>query len=300
MKKILPFVCYIFLSCNNGTTINTLIAGNDSSVTENAFFYTLDKPAKIYMLPSELTEVSGITYLDKDNLGCVEDESGIVYIYDLAKSSVTHEVLFKAKGDFEGITYANGIVYTLQSNGRIYEISDLNASSVKEIKYNTDLEEAHDTEGLCFDRQNSRLLIACKDKGTNGKQDRKSIYAFDPANGNVSAMPVYHIDLNQVKDMLRKGHFKTSKIFKNPLDEVFMPSDIAIHPKTDEIYIISSKNRLLAVLDRQGHLNGLYQLSHEAFIQPEGITFDPKGDMYISNEGSFTKPTILKFTYEEN
>ena len=81
---------------------------------------------------------------------------------------------------------------------------------------------------------------------------------------------------------------------------VFNPSGIAIHPITKEIYILSAEGNTLIVVDHEGRLNYAIHLKKSLFKQPEGITFDSKGTMYISNEGHGEKATIKSFKYISN
>ena len=48
-----------------------------------AINYNLSKPDKIYILPPALKEVSGITGTDASSIACIQDENGIIFIYDL-------------------------------------------------------------------------------------------------------------------------------------------------------------------------------------------------------------------------
>ena len=46
-------------------------------------------------------------------------------------------------------------------------------------------------------------------------------------------------------------------------------------------------------MDRGGKIKALHPLTGSAFEQPEGITFSPSGEMYISNEGGKGQGNIL-------
>ena len=72
-----------------------------------------------------------------------------------------------------------------------------------------------------------------------------------------------------------------------------MPSEIAIHPVTNEIYITDGRNPKLLILDASGAIKKLYQLNKNEFSQPEGLTFKPDGEMLIANEGVKQPGNIL-------
>jgi uncharacterized protein YjiK len=77
----------------------------------------------------------------------------------------------------------------------------------------------------------------------------------------------------------------------------FHLSCIARHPLTKEWYIVSSVNKVLLVLDNDWKVKEMYDLDPILFKQPEGLAFDPKGNMYISNEGAEGNANILYFAY---
>jgi len=64
----------------------------------------------------------------------------------------------------------------------------------------------------------------------------------------------------------------------------FHPSCLARHPLTREWYIISSVNKVLLVLDDKWKVS-IVPAEPVAVQTPEGLAFDRKGNMYISNEG---------------
>jgi uncharacterized protein YjiK len=75
------------------------------------------------------------------------------------------------------------------------------------------------------------------------------------------------------------------------------PSAAAIHPKTGDLYIISSQDKLLIIM-KDGVVKASYKLPKKTFRQPEGLTFAPNGDMYISNEAAEAIANILAFRYK--
>jgi uncharacterized protein YjiK len=65
---------------------------------------------------------------------------------------------------------------------------------------------------------------------------------------------------------------------------------------TSEWFIISAVNKLLVVTDDKWKIKETCLLSSNIFNQPEGITFDSTGTLYISNEGDdLSEGNILKF-----
>ncbi|HZH01113.1 MAG TPA: hypothetical protein VEY32_08525, partial [Flavisolibacter sp.] len=75
--------------------------------------------------------------------------------------------------------------------------------------------------------------------------------------------------------------------------DVFNPSGMAIHPQTGDIYIVEGTHPKLLIMDRRGNIKTLHPLQSSSFQQPEGITFSPSGETYISNEGGKGKGNIL-------
>ncbi|HER41230.1 MAG TPA: hypothetical protein ENO10_08420, partial [Salinimicrobium catena] len=135
------------------------------------------KIEKTWELPEVLEEVSGMAFLDNDKLASVQDEKGMIFIYDLQSEKIENEIHFSGNGDYEGIAVANDILFVLKSDGTLYEVRNYSAEpKIKE--YPTRLSRNNDVEGLFFDKKGNRLLLAVKEKDPQAK-DYKGIYAFD-------------------------------------------------------------------------------------------------------------------------
>ena len=71
------------------------------------------------------------------------------------------------------------------------------------------------------------------------------------------------------------------------------PSDLAIDPATGNLYLLCSTGKLLLVFDPAGRLIFASPLDPSIYLQPEGITFFPDGELLISNEGRGGKASLV-------
>ena len=83
-------------------------------------------------------------------------------------------------------------------------------------------------------------------------------------------------------------------------EEVFLPSDIAIHPITSDIYITDGIHSFILIIDISGKIKSFIELDKNDFPRPEGITFSPEGDIFISSEGVNQNGFIAKVKIENN
>ncbi len=252
--------------------------------------YNLDRPDKTYTLPGELREISGITWLDDKHIAGVQDEDGYIFVLRLKDGKVVDKVKFEKDGDYEDITKAKKKLYILRSDGTLFKVKDWDSKEQHTKKYKTHLDESNDTEGLCYDPLEHRLLVACKDDPGESKKlkHHRAIYAFDLKEKKLKNKPVLKINLKELQAIAREQN-----TFLGKFD--FMPSGIAIHPLTGDIYVIAASGKLLVIMDREGTIRTAIRLSEFLFPQPEGITFTDSGDLLISNEGRLGNANILLF-----
>ena len=76
---------------------------------------------------------------------------------------------------------------------------------------------------------------------------------------------------------------------------IFSPSAIAVHPKTGQMYVLSSVGKILVVLDAKGNVQKVEKLDKSEYRQPEGLCFAKDGTMYMSSEGKGGKARIYRF-----
>lgn len=242
------------------------------------------KISQIWDLPQELNEISGIAWLDGNTFACVQDEDGFIFIYNLDENKITDKIEFAGNGDYEGIAINGENAYIMRSDGVVYEVQDFKTSHKKVEEFKTQFTDKNNIESLTFDAKNKRLLTAPKDKGLK-KDSYKGVYQIPLDQKAMDITPIVKIDMNEKAF----DSFKNKKIHKT-----FNPSDIAIHPKTNAMYVLDGKNPKFLVLKSSGELVSVQPLDENKFPQPEGITFSDDGRLFISNEANDGPATIVE------
>ncbi len=254
-------------------------------------------------LPGELKEISGIVFRDNDHIACIQDKDGIIYIYNLQSRSIDAKIPFAGNGDYEGLAKVKNTWYVLRSDGFLFEVQEQNGAQPVVKTYDLPLTVENDTESLCYDSANNRLLVGVKEKDLTEK-DKKGVYGFDLKTKKMSTDAVFYLELSKKgddkdekkdRDDDDKGKGKKKKKDKSEIK----PSDFTIEPGTGDLYILDGPSSRLITADSKGNIKTNVQLDKHTFPQPEGLCFSPGGDLYISSEGGKNgQGIIVKFKPE--
>lgn len=258
----------------------------DASAQEQ-FPYNLAEPSNRYDLPPDLLEVSGISCMDNDLLGMVQDELGKLYIYQTNEYKLSKVYDFTDHGDFEGVEIVGDTAYVLRSDGTIFLLANF-STNMTVHKYATFLTADNDTEGICYDAKNHHLLITCKSSPSNPLRSYKgnrAVYTFDLKKHKLNPVPIILINRNFIEEKM------------NDSDQKFKPSGIGIHPVSGDIYMTAASGQLLVVVDSEGEIKWIKKLKKKIFRQPEGVSFTKDGRMYICSEGKEAAGYVLSFDY---
>jgi uncharacterized protein YjiK len=241
--------------------------------------YDLNKPFLI-KLPVELDEISGVAFYAKDtSVFAVGDEFGWLYKIPLTGSRPIRKWKFSTEGDYEDLVMVDKVFYVLQSNGNItaFRFDDHNKILRQEEDFPS---SGNEFEILYYDPHLFKLTMICKDCESDKKKALTAFY-FNLLNKRFDDSS--SINVTAIANMIGEKKIK------------FKPSAAAINPVTDELYILSSINKLLVITDRQGNPKQAFPINEGLFKQPEGITFTPAGDMIISNESAKSGVANLLF-----
>jgi uncharacterized protein YjiK len=249
--------------------------------------YNFTSPDEKMELGKHLHEISGMAYIpDKDMMLAENDEKGDIFTLDYKnKNDKVNKIKFGGKGDYEDIVYTDTAIYMLVSTGGVVQVDTRDSSfTTKEFILPG---EKNEFEALYLDAEKKSLIMLCKECA-HEKDEIRAAYRFDLATNTFDAAPAYTIDIAEIQKMLNddKAEFK--------------PSAAGINPVNGKLYIIASVGKLLVIADKNtGKPEQVLRLDPVMYNQPEGMTFAPNGDLYISNEGGEGIATILKFVYKK-
>jgi len=277
-------------------------AYNTEHVAGPHFPYYLDQPVRSFALPAILREASAVSHVDGRRVAMVQDEKGIVFFYSLAEGRLGSEIHFAGNGDYEGLVVLETEAWVLRSDGTLFRIGTLTAADPVPAVFDTFLQSEDDTEGLAYDTAGNQLLIGLKEPprlAGRRQKDKRAVFAFPLDGRSMSAAPFLLLDMQDLKRVYANQLPGAGSAAFDPRQvEDFMPADLAIHPVTGHIYHIAASGQLLVVSDRQGLIHFVRELPEQDFRQPEGISFDRRGNMFIVSEGGAGSATLSEFQYE--
>ena len=300
LSLILLLVSLALGGCGNGEASPPApIAGYASA--RPAPPYPFAAPTARFDLPGRLDEISGLTALDETRLGAVQDEDGTLFVLDAASGEVTRTHDFGGGGDYEGVERVGEWVVALRSDGWLFVIEDWQMGAAEARSVDAGLHGSCDAEGLAYDAAGARLLIACKEAPGRGLRGSRAVYAFNLAANALDATPAYVIHADSVAR--RDGEHaidEAVRAFVRPLADIntFKPSALAVHPLTEEVYVLSSVRKLLLVLGHSGEVAAAWPLSGDLLPQPEGLAFLPDGTLFIASEASGGTARLFRFDYQ--
>jgi len=249
--------------------------------------YQLSQPVKMRMREA-LLEISGIAFTPKDELFAVQDEDGQIFRVAMDDGRILYSSKFGKKGDYEDIAVTGNQVIVLRSDGVLQTFeSSLVGKIIPKVIQQKELLPAGEFESL-FAKDDS-IYVLCKECAKDKGKKYTSGYVFSlNEKGKLAPAGNFKINIEEICEIAEKPKLH------------FRPSALAQHPKTKDWYVLSSVNRLLVVTDPAWKVREVYPLDPVLFLQPEGIAFDSKADLFISNEGDeISNGSVFKFAYQQ-
>ena len=252
------------------------------------------QPIARWVLPPVLKEVSGLALTADGRLLAHNDERAVVYEVDYVRGIIAKAFSLgqrPALGDFEGIAVAQGRVFLLTSDGRLFESAEgLDGERLPYRVHDTRLGQECEFEGLAYDPDERALVLACKEMLRGEYEETLALFRWPlPAArtplGGRERLPT-RILLHLASVASRLG---------GELDEL-SPSGIERDPRTGHYLLLAARERLLVELTPRGEVVAVRTLP-ETLQQPEGLAIAERGLLFLADEAGQRPATVTVFPF---
>ena len=244
-----------------------------------------EKPVAQWVMPIELREISGLALLPNGQLLAHGDEQGIVVVLDPRSGLITSRFQLKGgvHGDFEGITVVGNDIFMMQSNGRIFQFRQgANKAHVPYVIHDTKLGKECEFEGIAYEADSSRFVMACKRVTKKGIKDRLILYRVSLRGGVIGDTSSLSLPL---EDVIGANNWKH-----------FHPSDITIDPTTGNYVIVAAQEKAIVVMTPGGEIVRATALPGK-HPQAEGVAITPDNVLIVSDEATNTPAVITLYRW---
>lgn len=237
-------------------------------------------PVAMWLMPPELREISGLALLPNGLVLTHDDNIGRVYEIDPKTGILIKGFSLEGgvRGDFEAITVAGSDIYLLESKGKIYKFKEgTDGGQVPYTVYNPGLGKECEFEGLAYEADSSRLLMACKRLLGKKAPHELLIFRVPLPLGDPSAITTLRVPIQDV-------------IGSNPWKD-FRPSDINIDPFTRNYVMVASREKGLVEITPDGEVVRSVPLPGD-HRQAEGVAITRDSLLMVSDEAN-VKPAAI-------
>jgi uncharacterized protein YjiK len=234
-------------------------------------------------LPKSLKEISGLALTADGRLLAHDDSHGRVSEIDYRRGTIVKTFLLgpdDVKADFEGITVAEGNVFMLASDGKLYQFREgADGERVPYTVHDTGLGDICEFEGVAFDPSIGSLLMACKIVKVPALRDSVVIYRWKLLEGLSRA------------DRLSRLTVPAASVIGAHGWKTVHPSDITVDPRSGNYVMVASKDKALIEITPSGAVVSVRLLSGE-HAQPEGLAITKDRVLIISDEAG-SGPAVI-------
>lgn len=242
-------------------------------------------PVAMWMMPSELREISGIALTADGRMLAHGDELARVVVINPRSGVVLKKFTVGTgpAGDFEGITIAGSDIYLLSSNGTIYQFQEgANEANVRYSTIDTHLGKECEFEGVAFEPDSAWLLLPCKRAAKKMPRDQLIIYRWRLQGADSARLTMLTVPLSQV---IGSNDWKG-----------FHPSDITIDPATGNYVLISSQEKALVEITPGGQVDRSESLPGKHH-QPEGVAITTDNILIVADEATKKPASITLYRW---
>ncbi len=262
-------------------------------------YFDLVHPESVTNLPLGVNAFTDFVLMDSTHLVCLDDQIGGVLVYNLISNKSQGYLPTGIDSKITEVTKIDSTIVLVDENMDLhflfppYDSSSIVTESLREKSWIS--------SGMCLHEQTKRLFFVAESDIENDVQNHL-IYTFNLNQRKMNERPLFDIKPEDIELFAISNNINLPTNPTEQADSIhyftFKPDVIAVHPKTNEIYILSSANRSLAVYNQFGQVVNFTTLSEELFSQPKAMTFFPNGDLLLTNS-DLKNPSVVRVKWNK-
>jgi hypothetical protein len=271
-----------------------------SHFVKESGYFDLVHPESVTNLPMGVNAFTDFVIMDSTHLICLDDQIGGVLVYDMVSNKSQGYLPTGIDSKITEVTKIDSTIILVDDRMDLhfllppYDSTSITTESLREKSWIS--------SGMCLHEQTKRLFFVAESDIENEVQNHL-IYTFNLNQRKLSERPLFEIKPEDIELFAISNNITLPS---NRLDEngdtvdvfSFKPDVIAVHPKTNEIYVLSTIDRSLAVYNQFGQVVNFTILNEELFSQPKAMTFFPNGDLLLTNS-DLKNPSVVRVKWNK-
>lgn len=264
-------------------------------------YFDLQHPNSVQTLPMGIQPFSDITLFDSTHLIGLDEKNGSLFMYDMVANSVSPFLSWDLGAKICNISTMDSTLLLVDDAKHIHFLySPYDEASLKTLNLDNEQFEA---TSVCIHQESHRLFLMTSNEERTEGYSSSSVYAYNLNQQKLNAQPLFSIsgediEAFAIQNKLIAPHSDLS-IIDDTLESMnFTPSAIAVHPKTNEIYVLSRGDHSLVVFNQFGEIVNFTSLDKTTFSNPSAMTFKKNGDLVIT-DGNMMNPTVIQVKWNK-
>ena len=264
-------------------------------------YFDLANPSTVSSFPMGVASFSDVTMLDSTHMIGIEPVNGNVMMIDLLNNSIASQLSLGSEFKFVDVSKMDSTLILFDSNSKVHFL--LPPYDSTSFVSTNETKENFSTSGICFHESTKRLFLLSEAQEKEEGQFSSFLYAFNLNKRQLREEPLFEInsfaiETFAINNNLRLPRNKVTYAGDTVEGLNFTPSALAIHPKTNEIYVLSSDDRTLVVYNQFGDVVNFTVLDAMIFSKPSGMTFQENGDLLIT-VSDLMRPSIVRLKWNK-
>lgn len=271
-----------------------------SHFVKESGYFDLVHPESVTSLPMGVNAFTDFVIMDSTRLICLDDQIGGVLVYDMISNKSQGYLPTGIDSKITEVTKIDSTIILVDEKMDLhfllppYDSSSIMTESLREKSWIS--------SGMCLHEQTKRLFFVAESDIENDVQNHL-IYTFNLNQRKLNERPLFEIKTDDIELFAITNNIALpTNYMSNQGDTTqnfkFKPDVIAVHPKTNEIYVLSSVDRSLAVYNQFGQVVNFTVLNEDLFSQPKAMTFFPNGDLLITNS-DLKSPSVVRVKWNK-